>query len=75
MSQTQIFIETSVYEKTKHIAERKGMSVSDYVSAMLEKNTETPGKGHAMKYFGVLKDEPFEVPEDTPESWTPRESL
>ena len=77
MSQTQISIETSVYERTKHIAEEKGMSVSDYVNAMLEKNVEeTPGKGHAMKFFGVIKDESFKVPEDRPESWNaPREKL
>ena len=76
MSQTQIYIETSVYEKTKHIAEEKGMSVSDYVNEMLEKSVETPGKGHAVKYFGTIKDDSFRVPEDRPRSWnSPRETL
>ncbi|MCL2712294.1 MAG: hypothetical protein FWD37_03350 [Methanomassiliicoccaceae archaeon] len=76
MSQTQISIETSVYERTKHIAEGKGMSVSDYVNAMLEKNAEAPEKGHAMKCFGTIKDDSFRVPEDRPRSWdSPRETL
>ena len=76
MSQTQISIETSVYERIKHIAEGKGMSVSDYVNTVLQKNAEAPEKGHAMKCFGVLKDEPFEIPEDRPRSWdSPRETL
>ena len=77
MSQTHIVIETSVYERTKHIAEEKGMSVSSYVNALLKKNVDgPPQKGHTMKYFGVLKDESFKVPEDRPETWNaPRESL
>jgi len=77
MSQTQISIETSVYERTKHIAEEKGMSVSDYVNAMLEKNAgDTTHKDHVMKYFGAIKDESFKVPEDRPRSWNaPRETL
>ena len=76
-SHSHVSIETSVYERTKHMAEERGMSVSNYVNEVLKKNAEgTPRKGHTMKYFGVLKDESFEVPEDRPESWnSPRETL
>jgi predicted CopG family antitoxin len=69
MSETQIVIEKSVYERTKHIAEEKGMSVSGYVNELLKKNAEgSPRKGHTMKYFGAIKDESFNVPDDRPES-------
>lgn len=40
MSQTQISIETSVYEKVKNIADGKGMTVSGYVNELLEKSAE-----------------------------------
>ena len=77
MSQTQISIETSVYEKMKHIADKKGMTVSGYVNELLEKSTgDTPGKGRVWDFFGVVKDDTFDVPEDRPESWdAPRETL
>jgi len=77
MMQSQISIETSVYERTKHIAEERGMSVSSYVNALLKKNAEDISpKGHAMSYFGALKDEPFEIQEDRPRSWdAKRETL
>jgi len=77
MSQTQISIETSVYEKMKHIADGKGMTASHYVNELLEKSAEeTPGRGHVWKFFGVIDDETFEVPEDRPGSWdAPRERL
>jgi len=77
ISQTQIVIETSVYERTKHIAEEKGMSVPEYVNALLKKDAEGASrKGHTMKYFGSIDDESFKVPEDRPESWdAPRETL
>jgi hypothetical protein len=43
------------------------MSVSSYVNELLKENADRAWpKGHAMKHFGVLKDEPFEVPEDRP---------
>ena len=76
-SHSHVSIEKSVYERTKHIAEGKGMSVSDYVNELLKENAEgILRKGHTMKYFGALKDESFEVPEDRPESWNaPRETF
>jgi len=59
MSQLNITIETSVYERTKHIAEERGMSVSDYVNALLKKNVDNISpKGQTMNYFGALRDEP-----------------
>jgi len=65
ISQTEISIETSLYERIKPIAEGKGMSVSDYVNAVLDKNAEDVAhRDHVMKYFGAIQDETFKVPED-----------
>jgi predicted DNA-binding ribbon-helix-helix protein len=77
MSQTEISIETSVYEKIKHIAEEKGITVSSYVNELLEKNaSDTSHRDHVMKHFGSIKDESFRVPDDRPQSWNaPREKL
>lgn len=69
MTQSSITIETSVYERTKHMAERKGMSVSDYVNALLKKNVDDMSpKSHTMNYFGALKDESFDMPDGRPRS-------
>ena len=65
MSQSVIKIETSVYERTKLKAEEAGMSVSNYIADLLDRNDKAT-KGHAMRHCGIITDETFVVPDEIP---------
>ena len=77
MPQLSLYIDQELYMEIKTIAEKKNTSISRVVNGMIKENLDNSWpEGFLDFYYGAMKDDPIEEPEEIPWSLdSPRETL
>ena len=65
MPQVSLYIDQALYMEIKSIAEKKNTSMSRVVNDMIKESVDNRWpEGFFETYFGALKDDPLEEPEE-----------
>ena len=66
MLRISLYMNGDLYEKVRSQAKEKGMSMSGYVRCVLNENFNGWPKSFLDTYFGAMKNDPLEEPEELP---------